>query len=627
MAHDRRRVERDLHDGAQHRLRSLRTTLGLAEHAASAGQPDEAHALLDQIAEQVEAVDGLLAETAITVSAPQLYRLGLVRALNQELGAGRAPGHLDIDRLDESMPIPLMAGAAVYFCCLDAVSNARRHAPDVAVYVQLSTVAGQLHFAVHDAGPVRDTPATRHAASRLMSSLNARVSAVGGWVDVRPSPGTGTVVEGAVPSGPPRPRRTPGGPVVPLIDQVRDVLRQACTLYDDAPAAADVRRLADQLDSPVRISLSGPPGSGITTLAEALRAAFQQLDAGSGPRACFSEAPAVPSLVGGAAPIMLLSYVGTDEIPPDDPLAVQPTLTIGVLARIDEMGAIDPTGNGMAIARRMAVMYAPSDVRGRCTVVVPVAGQLARAAAALNDVDLDVLRAIARRPSPAPEHIALRPTPHRQELPTRGITEGLSGAEVFAEIENGLRRRLGTAGLEMAVTLVGSGQAPTAAVLATALTRSSGMQALVEQLDRRLVRRALSTRARAVFRSLQKLVSAQPPPREAHRLSGLISALRSDSQALAELDMVAELYSTRAHLAADLRAAAALLLGASGPDRCVRLSLADDADQEAVEAAVATQQSYWHELSSHPATRQSWGDVGAVVVRTCEHLRMSDTLS
>ena len=42
-------------------------------------------------------------------------------------------------------------------------------------------------------------------------------------------------------------------------------------------------------------------------------------------------------------------------------------------------------------------VYTPSDVRGRCAVVVPVAGQLARAAATLNDADLDVLRAVARR--------------------------------------------------------------------------------------------------------------------------------------------------------------------------------------------------------------------------------------
>ena len=107
----------------------------------------------------------------------------------------------------------------------------------------------------------------------------------------------------------------------------------------------------------------------------------------------------------------------------------------------------------------------------------------------------------------------------------------------------------------------------------------------------------------------------------------MISALRSDSLALDELDMVAELYSTRAHHAADLRAAAALLLGASGPDRCVRLSIADDADQGTVQAAIATQQTYWHELSSQPATRQSWGDVGGVVARTCEYLRTSDSLS
>jgi len=515
----------------------------------------------------------------------------------------------------------------VYSCCLDAVTNARRRAPDVGVHVQLATVAGHLHFAVHDGAPVPDSPAPRQSASRLMPVLNARVAALGGWVDVRSSPDRGTSVEGAVPLRLPRRLRTLSGPVQPLIDQVREVLQQACALYDDGPAAADVRRLAARLDAPVRISLSGPPGSGVTTLAEALRAAFSQRDGASGPRTSFCEAPVEPSSVGGGAPIMVLSYVATDEIPPDDPLLMQPALAIGVLARIDEMGAIDASGNGMAIARRMAVSFAPPEVRGRCAVVVPVAGQLARAAATLNDVDLDVLRAVARPPGSAREATAVRPTPHRRVPPTGDPTEVISGADAFADAANRLRRRLGTAGFDLAITMVGSGQAPTVAALATALTRGSGMQALAAELDRRLIGRALSTRARAVFQSLQKLVSAHPPPRDAPQLRDLLSALRSGSQAMAELDMVAELYSTRAHLAADLRAAAALLLGASGPGRCVRLSLAEDADQEAVEAAVARQQTQWHELSAHSATRQSWADVAAVVVRTCEHLRSSDTLS
>ncbi|MBV9920617.1 MAG: hypothetical protein JOY78_07170 [Pseudonocardia sp.] len=618
MAHERRRIERDLHDGVDQRLHSLRATLSLAEQATAAGRSTEAQALVDQIADHVDAVDGLLAEAVLTVTAPLLYRLGLVGALDQELMAGRAPGRLDVSRLDASMPVPLPAAAAVYLCCMDVVSDARTNAPDATVHVQLATIAGHLHFAVQDTASV-----TGLAASRLLSTLNARVAAIGGWIDVRSLPGANTmVVEGAVPLGQARPRRTSGSSIPPLVDQVRDVLRQACSLYDDPSPSAEVRRLADQLDAPIRIAISGSPGSGVTTLVEALRAAFQQRRTGSGPWPCFSEAAAGPSVVDGVAPIMLLSYVGTGEIPPDDPLAMQPALTIGVLARIDEMGAIDPTGSGMAIARRMAAMYTPADVRGRCAVVVPVAGQLARTAATLTEDDLDVLRAIARRSGTTPQP-PRRPTPHRRDQQAEDVTERCAAAEV----ENGLRRRLGTPGIELAVALVAAGQAPTVAALVAALVRSSGMQALVTELDRRLIRRALCTRARAVFRSFHKLVSAHPPDRDADRLSDMITALRSDSLALDELDTVTDLYSTRSRLAADLRAAAALLLGASGPDRWVRLSLPDNADREAVQAAIATQQTHWHDLSTHPTTRGSWGDVGAVVVRTCEYLRTSDTLS
>ena len=73
-------------------------------------------------------------------------------------------------------------------------------------------------------------------------------------------PGTGTIVEGAVPLGLSGPGHAPvgpgAGPVPPLIDQVRDLAREACALYGDEPAAADVGRLADQLDAPVRICVS-----------------------------------------------------------------------------------------------------------------------------------------------------------------------------------------------------------------------------------------------------------------------------------------------------------------------------------------------------------------------------------
>ena len=176
MDWERRRIERDLHDGAQHHLVSLRLTLGLVEHQVSTGQLDQARARLAQIAEQIEVAEEILAETAKGVSSPLLAELGLVRALRQELGAGQPPVPVDAHGVDEELRIPSDVEAAVYFCCLEAVNNARKHAPGAAIGVRLETADGRLHFAVRDEGPGWDmATAPRRRAGRGMRNLTARV--------------------------------------------------------------------------------------------------------------------------------------------------------------------------------------------------------------------------------------------------------------------------------------------------------------------------------------------------------------------------------------------------------------------------------------------------------------------
>ena len=95
MDWERRRIERDLHDGAQHHLVSLRLALGLVEHQVSTAQLEQARSRLAQIADQIEVAEEILAETAKGVSSPLLAELGLVRALRQELGGGQPPVPVD----------------------------------------------------------------------------------------------------------------------------------------------------------------------------------------------------------------------------------------------------------------------------------------------------------------------------------------------------------------------------------------------------------------------------------------------------------------------------------------------------------------------------------------------------
>ena len=91
MDGERRRIERDLHDGAQHHLVSLRLTLGLVEHQVATGELDQAREWLAKLAGQLADAEAVLAETADGVSSLLLAEQGLVAALRAELGAAHPP--------------------------------------------------------------------------------------------------------------------------------------------------------------------------------------------------------------------------------------------------------------------------------------------------------------------------------------------------------------------------------------------------------------------------------------------------------------------------------------------------------------------------------------------------------
>src|SRR6185312_15697872 len=93
---------------------------------------------------------------------------------------------------------PAAAAAAVWFCCTEAVGNARKHAAGARVRVRLAERAGALAFTVHDDGPGFD-PAAGTAGGRGLQNMSTRIAAVGGSVAVRSAPGAGTTVEGSVP--------------------------------------------------------------------------------------------------------------------------------------------------------------------------------------------------------------------------------------------------------------------------------------------------------------------------------------------------------------------------------------------------------------------------------------------
>ncbi len=279
MDRERRRIERDLHDGAQHHLVSLRLTLGLVEHQVSTAQFDDARARLEQVGEKIDMADSILAETAMGVSAPLLAELGLVRALAKELGGGQPPVAVDASGVDADGRFPHDVESAVYFCCLEAVNNARKHAPGARVDVRLRIEHGRLRFVVQDDGPGWDQDRAAGSPGRGMRNLTARISAVGGRIEVRSALGQGTTVEGSVPVGEiaePRPSVAVAA-ALPLLDQVRDAVREARELYHGTARVDAVRVLAERLDAPLRIGVSG----GLSGLVQVLTALDTPMLAGA----------------------------------------------------------------------------------------------------------------------------------------------------------------------------------------------------------------------------------------------------------------------------------------------------------------------------------------------------------
>ena len=189
---ERRRLERDLHDGAQQHLLSLR--LRLAEIERNTDQ-DTAAKLAAVDADLAAALEELRA-IAHGIYPPVLRERGVPDALRAR--ALHIPVGLTVDadgvgRFDPS------AELAVYFCALEAVQNATRHGGDgVVVEITFARDGGDVAFAVRDDGAGFDVRTVRGGAG--LTSMRDRLDAIGGRLEIDSEPGRGTTVRGRVPA-------------------------------------------------------------------------------------------------------------------------------------------------------------------------------------------------------------------------------------------------------------------------------------------------------------------------------------------------------------------------------------------------------------------------------------------
>ena len=191
---ERRRIERDLHDGGQQRLVALRIRLELAEEMMRQ-DPARAGSMLHRLGDDVDAALDELRSLAAGVYPSLLAARGLPDAIRTAALQSPLPTIVEVDGADR---YPSEIETAAYFCCVEALQNVAKHAPGAnTVEIALSR-NGDLRFEVRDDGPgfsVDDAPGAG------LVNMRDRIAAVGGELEIRSSPGAGTAVVGTIPVG------------------------------------------------------------------------------------------------------------------------------------------------------------------------------------------------------------------------------------------------------------------------------------------------------------------------------------------------------------------------------------------------------------------------------------------
>jgi signal transduction histidine kinase len=190
---ERRKIERNLHDGAQQQLVALAVKQRLAATLV-AKDPAAASAMLDSL--QQETTDALetLRDLARGIYPPLLADQGLAAALSAQARKAAVPVEVDSDGIGRYAQD---VEAAVYFCCLEALQNIAKYADAALVRMRLSARDGWLTFEVTDDGRGFDRQRTPMGSG--LQNMADRLAAAGGSLEIRSRPGEGTTVTGALP--------------------------------------------------------------------------------------------------------------------------------------------------------------------------------------------------------------------------------------------------------------------------------------------------------------------------------------------------------------------------------------------------------------------------------------------
>jgi signal transduction histidine kinase len=188
-----KKLERNIHDGAQQQLVALAVQLRLADSLIER-DASKAHDLLADLQGRTSQTLEDLRDLARGIYPPLLADQGLPAAI--EAQARRSPVSVTVDpdgvgRYDQDVE------AAIYFACLEALNNVAKYADASSARIRLWQEDGQLGFEVSDDGRGFDVTSARSGSG--LQGISDRIEAVGGSVRVASSPGSGTRLSGWIP--------------------------------------------------------------------------------------------------------------------------------------------------------------------------------------------------------------------------------------------------------------------------------------------------------------------------------------------------------------------------------------------------------------------------------------------
>jgi signal transduction histidine kinase len=190
---ERRKLERNIHDGAQQQLVAIQVRQRLAQQLVDR-DPVRVKAMLEELQTDTGRALEDLRDLARGIYPPLLADKGLVVALDSQARKSTVPVTV---RAEGFSRYPEEIESALYFCVLEALQNVAKYAEASSVDVALEQLPGELRFIVRDDGRGFDPRANGYGTG--LQGIADRLGALEGSLEVESAPGRGTTVRGRVP--------------------------------------------------------------------------------------------------------------------------------------------------------------------------------------------------------------------------------------------------------------------------------------------------------------------------------------------------------------------------------------------------------------------------------------------